>query len=257
MKGGRYAEMTDHLAQMRERVVVVLYRPQNVVNIGGVVRAMKNMGVGALRLIEPVPFCADDILRVAHRSEDVLAQAHTYTDLDTALEDTIYVVGTTERQQGQHPIQHDVATCAATIIERTYTGPVALLFGSEDNGLSLAALDRCHAVIRLPSDPAYPSLNLAQAVLLLLYELRRHAADPPPTMLSSQPPATTASYETLFATCQKALQAIEFFKTGQSEQTMRHLRTVLFRASLDQHEVALLTAMAREVINFVRRHRLK
>jgi tRNA/rRNA methyltransferase len=130
---------------------------------------------------------------------------------------------------------------------------VALLFGAEDNGLPTAALDRCHVVLRLPTDPAYPSLNLAQAVLLLLYELRRAAGSVPMVATAETPSASSAQYETLFAAWEQALQAIGFFKTPRTDSTMRPLRAVLHRAALDQQEAALLTAMAREVLRFLQR----
>jgi TrmH family RNA methyltransferase len=236
-----------------ENIVVVLHRPQQVVNIGGTVRAMKNMGFRHLRLVEPVPFAPDEITRLAHRSEDVLAAARSYASLDAALADTVYVVGTTDHVRGNYVIRQDIGTIAPNILQWAQRGTVALLFGAEDNGLPTAALDRCHMVLRLPTDPAYPALNLAQAVLLLLYELRRTTSSTPIATTAGPPPATGAQYETLFAVWEQALGAIGFFKMPRTESTMRRLRAVLHRATLDQQEAALLTAMAREVVRFLQR----
>ncbi|NJO06061.1 MAG: RNA methyltransferase [Chloroflexaceae bacterium] len=139
-----------------ERIVIVLNQPQDVVNIGGVVRCMKNMGFRWLRLVSPVSFNADDITRLAHRSEDILSNTRIYSDLNTALSDAVYVVGTTARMRGQHTIRSDIRTVAVNITQQTEQGIVALLFGPEDNGLDRQALDRCHVVLRIPADPTTP-----------------------------------------------------------------------------------------------------
>jgi tRNA/rRNA methyltransferase len=235
-----------------DNVIIVLHQPRDVVNIGGVVRAMKNMGLRRLRLVAPAPFDPADITGIAHRSEDILAALDIFADLDAALADVTYVVGTSARTHADHPVRSDVRSLASELLARATTDRVALLFGPEDNGLDNAALDRCHLVLRLPTDPAYPSLNLAQAVLLLLYELRMAApvvALSPPTAA----PATAAQLETLFATWEEALQAIEFFKTGQRTAIMRCLRRLFHRADPTGREAALLTAIAREVVQFLRR----
>jgi TrmH family RNA methyltransferase len=243
----------DHISL--DNFIIVLHQPRDVVNIGGVVRAMKNMGLRRLRLVAPAPFDPADIIGIAHRSEDILAVLGIYADLDAALADVTYVVGTSARPHADHPVwSSDVRALAPELPARATAGPVALLFGPEDNGLDNAALDRCHLVLRLPTDPTYPSLNLAQAVLLLLYELRMAvlvAAPSPPTAAA---PATAAQLETLFATWEQALQAVEFFKTGRRTGIMRSLRSLFHRADPTGREVALLTAIAREVVQFLRRN---
>lgn len=244
---------TEHLPMLNQ-FIIVLHQPRDVVNIGGVVRAMKNMGFTRLRLVAPVAFSVSDITGIAHRSEDILAAMRIYADLDSALAGAVYVVGTTARSRGAHPIRHDVRTLATDLFARATHGPVALLFGPEDNGLDNTALDRCHTSVRLPTDPAYPSLNLAQAALLLMYELRMATTPATPPAIQPTRPASAAQLETLFATAEHALRTIEFFKTGQSERIMRTLRALVHRAEPNQHEAALLTAIAREVVAFVQRH---
>lgn len=239
--------------QDTSQIIVVLHRPRDVVNIGGVVRAMKNMHFRHLRLVAPAPFLPTDVMRIAHRSEDILAALRVYDTLDVALADTTYVIGTTERLHGQHQVQTDVRALAPGILQRAAQGKVALLFGAENNGLDTSALDRCHMLLRLPTSDAYPSLNLAQAVLLLLYEL--HMAQP--SLLANAPdappPATFAHLEEVFGTWEQALQAIAFFKTPQRSSIMRTLRAVFHRAAPSQDEAALLAAIAREVVHFLQR----
>lgn len=229
-----------------ENIVVVLYQPRDVRNIGGVVRAMLNTGLARLRLVKPPAFEATDILGIAHRSGDVLAQTAVFNTLDEALADASYVLGTSARTRAEHAIRSDVRTLAAELRGRAEHEIVALLFGPEDNGLDNDALDRCHAVLKLPVDPAYPSLNLAQAVLLLGYELWMVSE---PTSSTTTTHATTSQLETLFSETEQALRAIEFFKSG-STSIMRSLRQAVGRAALTEREAMLLTAIAREVQRF-------
>jgi TrmH family RNA methyltransferase len=236
-----------------EQVRVVLYQPHDVVNIGGVARAMLNMGFGTLHLVAPAPFEAAAVERIAHRSAPLLAAARQHASLDEALADAVYVVGTTERLHGQHPIETDVRAAAATIVQRAAAGPVALLFGPENNGLDLPALDRCHTLLRLPTAPEYPSLNLAQAVLLLLYEVRMAAPPARPAAPPDPPPASSAELARLFAAWEEALHAIDFFKQRRAASLLRPLRAALLRARLNEQQAALLLAIAREVVHALRR----
>ena len=229
---------------LNENLIIVLHRPRDVRNIGGVVRAMKNTGLLRLRLVEPAPFDIADITGIAHRAEDVLARLEVFADLDAALADVHHVVGTSARRRGARQARSDVRALAVELRARAEQQTLALLFGPEDNGLDNAALDRCHTLVQLPLDPAYPSLNLAQAVLLLTYEL--WMAEASPAARSQALPASAGQLETLFVEAETALQAIGFFKAG-STPTMRVLRQLAQRAELHEREIRLFTAIAREV----------
>lgn len=236
-----------------DELIVVLHKPRDVRNIGAVVRAMKNMGFRRLRLVAPAPFDPADLLGIAHRSEDVVGAIERYEDLPAALADARYVLGTSERLHPGRTMRTDLRPLAAELVARAASaGPVAVLFGPEDNGLDAAALDRCDAVLSLPADPAYPSLNLAQAALLVLYELRMAAAGPPaapPPRL----PATTGEHERFAEALAAAAGAVGFIKSGDGAATLRRLRALVARAEPDSAELALLTALMREVVHALRR----
>jgi TrmH family RNA methyltransferase len=232
-------------------ITVVLFQPRDVRNIGAVVRAMKNMGVGRLRLVQPAPFDYADLRGIAHRSEDLLERMELFSDLDAALADLHSIVGTSEHAHAGRPMHHDVRTLATEICARATTSRVGLLFGPEDNGLSNAELDRCHTIVRLPTDPAYPSLNLAQAALLLLYELRMAAEQPPP-LHPGPPPATGAELNAAIEAINTAVAALGFVKSGSGARTLRTLRTLLYRAQPDAREAALIAALARETLKTLR-----
>jgi tRNA/rRNA methyltransferase len=135
---------------------------------------------------------------------------------------------------------------------------VAIVFGREDFGLGNEMLDYCHTVTTIPTNPGYPSLNLAQAALLFLYQLfglaggQEQAMRPP---RRPAPPAPAALLEDLFADLERALAAIGFLKIARPS-TMRSLRVALFRARLDVREASLMRAMVLEVRHFLHRHGL-
>lgn len=238
---------------MLDQLIVVLHRPQDVRNIGAVVRAMMNTGFRRLRLVDPAPFDPADLLGIAHRAEAVVANIETYTSLPAAIADARFVVGTTERARPDRVSRSDIRPLAAELVTRAAAaGPVALVFGPEDNGLDLPALDRCNLLLTIPADPAYPSFNLAQAALLVLYELRA-AAGPHTRAAPRRSPATAAEVEQLSDALGAAIDAVGFVKSGDGAVAVRRMRALLTRAEPDSAEVALLTAFAREIVYALRR----
>jgi TrmH family RNA methyltransferase len=233
------------------RIVVVLHRPQRLVNIAGSIRAMKNMGLSQLRLVEPAEYDARDIAGIAHRCDDILAQASIVASLDAALADCHLVVGTSARRRDGGPIPQSPRDAAGVIRTTARDATVALVFGPEDNGLSARELDRCHALIRIPTAPDYASLNLAQAVLLVCYEIAQH--QPAPAPARSTPPADAAQLEQLVTSIEQALWGIDFFKAHLATGMMRSVRRLIYRAAPTAREAALLTAMCRETLNALRR----
>jgi len=237
-------------------VVVVLHEPQDLVNIAHVVRALKNFGFRDLRLVNPREYDAYRVEGIAHQTQDILARVQRFETLEAALADCIHVTGFTARGRSAKRNLQRPRAAAAEIVERAGAGSVALVFGREDKGLTNEALDRCHRVVTIPASPAYPSLNLAHAVVLMLYELalaRGDGATPfkPPRRRAG--PARVEDLERLSADVEQALRLIEFFKTRDVEGVMRTVREVMHRAPLDEREVKLLRAMAIEVVKYAER----
>src|SRR5262245_2104299 len=234
-------------------IVVVLHEPQDLVNIAHVVRAMKNFGLRDLRLVNPREYEAYRAEGIAHQTQDVLARVRVFSALEDALADCVHVVGFTARGRTAKRNVQRPREASAEVMGLAEDGAVALLFGREDKGLSNEALDRCHRVVTIPSDPAYASLNLAHAVVIMLYELalaRGAEALPFKVPRRSSEPAAAAELERLFADIARALQAIEFFKTRNADAVMRTIREVAHRTPLDAREVKLLRAMAIEVTKY-------
>ncbi len=232
-----------------QHIVVVLHRPQDVVNIGGTVRAMLNMGVAHLRLVQPVAFTPTQISTLAHRSTALLAATRTYPDLASAIGDAVLVVGTSARTHSDYPLRRDLRQVASELVATTRHGTVALVFGSEDNGLQRAELDQCHMLVQIPTDPSYASLNLAQAVLLLLYEVRQAATPPaPPTTPHEPPPAAAAEFAHLADVWEAALHRLDFFEQRNPAALLRRLRALLHRARPTTRDVALLQAIGYAIL---------
>jgi tRNA/rRNA methyltransferase len=236
-----------------DNLVVVLCRPQKLVNIAGAIRAMKNMGLRRLRLVRPAEYDPADIEGIAHRSTDVLAATTLHASLDDALADAVYVAGTTARSRELATRHLTPRQAAPELLARAEQGPIALLFGSEDNGLTAEELDRCHCVLGIPTNPGYRSLNLAQAVLLVAYELWQAGEQPLPSARGAAPPADAAQLEGVFDAAERALWGIEFFKANSSATIMRSLRGLIHRAEPSAREAALLKAIALETLSFLRR----
>ena len=241
-------------------IVVVLDHPQNLVNIAGAVRAMKNMGIHRLRLVNPAEYDTWRIGGIAHRSADVAEAAEIFDSLQEALSDAIYVVGTTARPRTAQRNYVRPRDLAPTVIERAQEGVVALLFGREDRGLENEGLDLCHSVAIIPTNPDYSSLNMAQATLLLTYEVFLAAGGeggPLPKGRRNKRPATVEELELTYAALEQGLDRIDFFKARAPEAILRTLRTVLGRAEPDLQEAGILRAIGFEIGAYLDRTRVQ
>lgn len=237
-------------------VIVVLDEPQDVVNIAAVIRAMMNMGLSRLRLVRPAEFDPWRIEGIAHRSEDLVEGTEVLDDLRDAVSDAVHVVGTTARARTAQRNYVRPREAARRMVERAREGPVALVLGREDRGLSNEALDLCHEVVIVPTVPEYSSLNLAQAFLVLAYELfLASGADPGPLprgKRSTRPP-TREEMEEMYAALASGLARIDFFKARKPSSVIRTLRTLLARAEPDLRESRLVAAIGWEIGNHLDR----
>jgi TrmH family RNA methyltransferase len=244
--------MTDTLL---DAVRVVLYEPQDHVNIAATVRAMKNMGISHLHLVRPVPYDPYRLEGIAHGTGDLIERIRIFPSFEESVADCVRVVGFTARRRAAKRRIIDPKTAAAELLGIAPEGPVALVFGREDNGLPNEILDFVHAAVTIPTTE-HASLNLAQAVLLGLYELHLAAADATRAMAPPRkdaPPPVQEDYERYFHDAERALRAIEFFKTRFDEHIMRSLRSLTYRAAPNARELSLLRAMAIEVVRYLER----
>src|SRR6185312_12263373 len=152
---------------------IVLVEPSHPGNIGAAARAMKNMGLERLVLVNPRQFPHSEAIARASGADDVLANARVVTTVREALAGCGFIVATTSRPRDQYFRVADVRDAAERVLRESQRGPAAVLFGSERAGLTNEQLEAAHLLIRIPASDAYPSLNLAMAVQIVAYELFR------------------------------------------------------------------------------------
>jgi TrmH family RNA methyltransferase len=236
--------------------ILVLVAPQDIVNIGSAVRIAKNFALSQVRLVAPEVFDPWRIEGIAHNTGDMIERITIHDTLDQAIADCVWTVALTARERTAKRTVYRPGPAAAELVAKSEAGAVAFVAGREDKGLTNEELDRCHALVTIPTNPEYKSLNLAQAVAIMCYETmlarggERRPIKPP---RKKAEPAQMELMERLFADWNAALENIEFFKTRQPDNVMRGLREVLFRAELDGREASLIRAMGIEVSRFLER----
>jgi tRNA/rRNA methyltransferase len=231
-----------------ERLRVVLVAPQEPGNVGAAARAMRNFGLSRLWLVNPLPRVLEDLrdphsqaLRMAVHAEEILRGCTVVDTLDRALEGTALVVGTTGRPREIYPAPlctpREAALSIAQVARRQ---EVALVFGRETFGLTNDELDASSLIVQIPTAPEQPSLNLAQAVLLLAYEVFLALAAPP----RSQP--ARASYEAmkgLFEDLEAYLLEVGFTDSHRLPYARRRIQRILQKAELTPGEVQILRGL--------------
>lgn len=245
--------------QALANVVVVLDEPQNTVNVAAVIRAMMNMGLTRLRLVRPLDFDPHRVEGIAHRSTHLVGATELYDSLTGAVADAVFVAGTSARPRSANRNYARPRAVANSLVERARRGTVCLLFGREDRGLTNAALDLCNVIITIPTAPDHRSLNLAQACLLISYELFLAAGGGKRTLPRGRratDPATREELESMYSALENGLARIHFFKGArQPASVLRTLRTALERAELDGREARLVRAIAFEIGHYPDRSR--
>jgi tRNA/rRNA methyltransferase len=238
------------------KVRLVLHRPSSADNVGAAARAMKNFGLSHLAIVAPPAWSGlprgggpgtarEDVLRragrLARHAADVLERAELADDLEGALGSATWVCGTSSRAVEGRP-RLTPRQLAAEALRRAGSGQVAIVFGEERRGLSDAELTLCQAVCTIPTSPAYDSMNLAQAVAVVSYELALAAG----ATLTPDPavgePARHATVEALWATLAELLGQAGYLNPQNPEAILAEWRRLLGRAEPSQREVELLLA---------------
>ncbi|MGI9041124.1 MAG: RNA methyltransferase [Gemmatimonadales bacterium] len=241
---------------MPQAPILILVNPQDIVNIAGAVRIAKNFGIERVRLVEPEVFDPYRIEGIAHNTADLVARIEILPTLHEAVADCVFVAVLTARERAAKRRTLRPREAALELVQEAGAGPVAIVAGREDRGLTNAELDLGSALVTIPTDPRHSSLNLAQAVAVMAYEswiARGGEAQPLKRPRRQAAPATAAQLEELFTDWRRALWAIDFFKTRRSESVMRSFREVVHRAELDGREASLIRAMGIEVVRYLTR----
>ncbi len=230
-----------------KKIRIVLVKTSHPGNIGAAARAMKTMGVSKLTLVEPNDFPSYEAYSRAAGADDILHQAVVVETLEQAISGCIWVVGTSARSRCvDWPVYQPVA-CVEKCLSCHSEGEVAIVFGRERSGLTNDELERCNALVHIPANADYSSLNLAAAVQILCYELRQAALKNAPVITPKRGkkhrddvPASADQLEAMYVHLAAALESIAFFGTHEPETVMRRLKALYNRADLTQREVAIM-----------------
>ncbi|MEJ2621863.1 MAG: tRNA (cytosine(32)/uridine(32)-2'-O)-methyltransferase TrmJ [Candidatus Thiodiazotropha sp.] len=226
---------------MLNNIRIVLVDTSHPGNIGAVARAMKNMCLTQLYLVNPLQFPDAEATSRASGADDLLNQAKVVKSLDQALEGCRLVVGTSARSRTVNwPVSSPRAS-AEKLVAEAELGDVALVFGRERSGLTNSELDRCTFLVHIPTNQAYSSLNLGAAVQVLSYEVYlAHLQRVPAEQEIARDLATADMLQSFHNHLEQALDDIGFTDTRQSEKLLRRLRSLFQRARLDRDEVNIL-----------------
>ena len=237
--------MTSIDAGRLKRIKIVLVNTSHPGNIGATARAMANMGLSRLALVQPLEYPSGAATARAAGADEILDGADVYPNLAEAVADCSYVYGTTARLRSIAWPQFSPQELGQEIKQSSADQDIAIVFGRERSGLTNDELDMCQALVHIPVDEMHTSLNLASAVMVLAFSVRsalieqydenpqhigrKHASDP----------ATSAQMQFYFNALDTLLHRIEFFK-GNAERVMRKLRRLYYNANATEEDIRIL-----------------
>lgn len=229
------------------KLVVVLVRPRNPLNIGAAARAMSNFGVSDLRLVNPYRLAFREA-RSAVRGAVLLENAQEFTDVADAVQDCALVVGTTAigERSLQRPPRLLGEEAGKSIRSGLHNGRVALLFGSEKTGLSNDDFSHCHWLLNIPTRKENISMNLGQAVAVCLYELARTASFEP--VSQKLEPAAARQSEEITQGLMEALRISGYVKPGTDAMFEKKTRQLILHFGLEAYDAKLLLGMVRQIL---------
>lgn len=242
---------------LKDPIRIVLVATQHPGNIGSAARAMKTMGLSQLVLVAPQRFPDPEAIALAAGAEDILRQARVVATMAEALEGCTYVIGTSSRARSVALPEFTPRVAAEQLLVKSQQSPVALLFGPERTGLLNQDLQLCHACVLIPSNPEYPSLNLAAAVQILSYEIRLQslhylATDPIALGAAVEPPASFEQMERLFAHLIEFMDDVDFHKGKPAEMVIQRIRRLFLKANLDEREIKILRGLLSDAQRMLR-----
>jgi tRNA/rRNA methyltransferase len=230
---------------------IVLVRPRNPLNIGAAARALANFGLLEMAVVAPFDPTWDEARQAAIGADTVMAAARAVPSLAYILSDTTLVIGTTagsRRNLGREPLS--LSELAAWLRRRNASGRAALLFGSEKTGLSNEDMSRCHALVRIPTAPDCPSMNLGQAVAVCAYELARSgivSVQPPKVTMHRSEPANQQALDHIFERAASLLDVSGYLQPKSRAATLIKLRRLLLELNLTCNDVRILGGVISQV----------
>ncbi len=240
----------------------VLVEPSHPGNVGAAARALKTMGFSRLVLVAPriaQVHTDPEAIAMASGADDVLAGVHIVPTLADALAGVQWSLALTARVREYGPPPRPPREAVLDAHRQVVHGEIALVFGNERTGLSNEDVERCSALAHIPANPAYSSLNLAQAVQVLAYELRlaylglgidpaAAAATATAAVAASGPFATSDDIERMYVHLENALIALDFLDPANPKKLMSRLRRLFARSGLESEEVNIVRGIAKHIL---------
>ena len=234
-----------------DNIRIVLVEPQVPGNVGSVARAMKNMGLTRLVLVNPWFFNHPQAQYMAHGSEEILDNAVVVDELREAVAGSVLTVGTSQRKRHNTPFINP-AHAAVEILECSSIGFVSILFGREDKGLTNDELSCCQLLIRIPSSKAQPSLNLSQAVMVIAYEIFSTVFSSGKLSLDLAP---AEELDRMYEHLKKSLTTLGLKQWNNGNNYMKSLRRVFSRTKLERRDVSTIHKLCGEIDKYTIRVR--
>lgn len=234
----------------KENISFILVEPKKPGNIGASARALKNMGFTELGLVKPVAFITEEARRMAYNAIDVLEHAAVYPDCKEAINDKNLVIGTTRRLGKQRGTVLPMRTCVNRIVSVAKKNKIAILFGREDRGLLNKETEQCGFLMTIPTDPLSPSLNLAQCVLLVAYELGLGTC-----RRSSPEFVRSEKLVVLYRHINETLKLLGYIPKGDrdlEEKIMTNLKHLFGRSGLTEWECNMLRGLCARIEKKIR-----
>ena len=241
------------MKQLLDQVAVVLVRPKYAENIGAAARIAANMGVSKICVVAETMPAKEPMLKLStHHAAHLVHNLDLYTSLQDALVSYNWIVGTSARKGRQRRSMHNLKTVIKTTIPRLKENKTALVFGPEDRGLTNEDLKFCNSIASIPTAD-FSSLNLAQSVAIVLYELFSGVRDYNAAATSQEYPplpkqATSQEMEGMYGLFEKTLQEIDYLKETDYNQIMLNIRHFLGRIDIRAREVKLIKGYCRHVL---------
>ena len=239
-----------------ENIKIVMVNTTHPGNIGGAARAMKNMGLSRLVLVDPKDYPSDKAQWRAAGALDVLDSVEVVSTLDEAIADCGLVVGTSARERRIPWPLLTPRECGERSWVESSNHEVAIIFGREDRGLTNDELQKCHFHVHIPGNPEYPVLNIAAAIQVICYEIRMAFI----TESNGGPlhyddwdvqPAKTQDVELYFDHLEETLETLGFYNPDNPRQTMTRLRRLFGRIRMDEMELSIMRGVLTSIRNFI------
>ncbi|TVZ39627.1 tRNA (cytidine32/uridine32-2'-O)-methyltransferase [Alteromonadaceae bacterium 2753L.S.0a.02] len=239
-----------------QQIRMVMVNTSHPGNIGAAARAMKNMGLSQLVLVDPKEYPAEKAVWRAAGAVDVLEQARVVATLDEAVADCALVIGTSARERRIPWPLLTPRECGERCWSEAASHPVAIVFGREDRGLTNEELHKCHYHVHIPANPEYSALNISAALQVICYEIRMACLTARDGKLPhfddwDMPPADSQALEHYYEHLEDTLVKLDFLDPDNPRQTVTRLRRLFNRIRLDQMELNILRGMLTSIQNYI------